>query len=184
MIDKELVTGMPRFAVEKETCEACLREKQIRTSFPQTSSYRVAQVLELVHGDLCGPISPPTAGRNRYVFVLIDDYSRYMWTILMKEKSEAFTKFKFFKATVEAEIGTMIKILRTDRGGEFTSLEFREFCDSPGIKRHLIAPRSTSKRSRGKKKQSITRDDQKYPKTYGRSELLVGRSSQTRNLPH
>ena len=184
MIDKELVTGMPRFTVEKETCEAYLRGKQIRTSFPQTSSYRATKVLELVHRDLCGPISPPTAGRNRYVFVLIDDYSRYMWTILMKEKSEAFTKFKFFKATVEAEIGTMIKILRTDRGGEFTSLEFREFCDSPGIKRHLIAPRSTSKRSRGKKKQSITRDDQKYPKTYGRSELLVGRSSQTRNLPH
>ena len=58
----------------------------------------------------------------------------------MKEKSEAFTKFKIFKATVEAETGTTIKTLRTDREGEFTSLEFREFCDSSGIKRHLTAP--------------------------------------------
>ena len=68
MVNKGLVIGMPRFAVERETCEACLRGKQIRKSFPQETSYRATEVLELLHGDLCGPISPPTAGNNRYVF--------------------------------------------------------------------------------------------------------------------
>ena len=101
MVDKDMVIGMPRFGVEKETCITCLRGKQIRMSFPQASSYRATEVLELVHGDLCGLITPPKAGGNRYVFVLIDDHSRYMWTILMKEKSEAFTKFKRFKDLVE-----------------------------------------------------------------------------------
>lgn len=59
--------------------------------------------LELIHGDLCGPITPSTSGGNRYVFVLIDDFSRYMWTILLKEKGEAFEKFKSYKAVVEKE---------------------------------------------------------------------------------
>lgn len=76
------------------------------------------------------------------MFVLIDDYSRYMWTVLMKEKSEAFTKFKRFRSLVEQETGERIKVLRTDRGGEFTSKEFKDYCDDAGIERHLTAPYS------------------------------------------
>lgn len=34
----------------------------------------------------------------------------------------------------------MIITLRNDRGGEFTSREFQEYCDKSGIKRHLTAP--------------------------------------------
>ena len=98
MVKKSLVIGLPKFEVEKETCASCMRGKQARRSFPQATSFRASTILELIHGDLCGPITPSTAGRNRYVFVLIDDHSRYMWTILMKEKTEAFPKFKHFKA--------------------------------------------------------------------------------------
>ena len=140
MIGKELVIGIPKLKVEKETCESCLRAKQTRHSFPAATSYRASKILELIHGDLCGPITPSTIGRNRYIFVLIDDYSRYMWSITLKEKGEAFEKFKRFKALVERETGIPIKTLRTDRGGEFTSLEFQKFCEESGIQRHLTAP--------------------------------------------
>lgn len=88
---------------------------------------------------MCGPISPQTAGSNRYIFVLIDDHSRYMWTILLKEKGEAFEKFKRFKPIIEQEARTTIKTFRSDRGGEFTSTEFKEFCEKAGIERHLTA---------------------------------------------
>lgn len=142
MVNKNLVIGMPRFYIEKETCASCLRGKQVRRSFPQASSYRATSLLKLIHGDLCRLITPSTAGRNRYVFVLIDDHSRYMWTILMEEKSQAFSKFKRFKAVFEQESGTTIKTFRTDRGGEFTSQKFQDFCNETGIKRHLTAPYS------------------------------------------
>lgn len=145
MVNKSLVIGIPRFQVEKETCVSCLRGKQVRRSFPQGSSFRATEILELIHGDLCGPITPPTAGGKRYVFVIIDDCSRYMWTILMSEKSEAFSKFKHFKALVEQETSKKIKTFRTDRGGEFTLHEFQEFCAGSGIKRHLTAPYSPQK---------------------------------------
>ena len=142
MISKEMITGMPRISVEKETCTSCLMGKQTRASFPQATNYRATHALELIHGDLCGPISPSTAGGNRYIFVLIDDHTRYMWTILLKEKSEAFDHFKRFKELVEKETRATIKTLRTDRGGEFTSQGFRSFCDENGINRHLTAPYS------------------------------------------
>ncbi|KAG7546288.1 Zinc finger CCHC-type [Arabidopsis suecica] len=114
----------------------------VRQTFPKATSYRASHLLELIHGDLCGPITPSTAAQNKYIFVLIDDYSRYMWSLLLKEKSEAFERFKKFKALVEQETGFKIGTLRTDRGGEFTSQEFQSFCDVSGIQRHLTAPYS------------------------------------------
>lgn len=86
------------------------------------------------------PITPKTTAGNMYIFVLVDDHSRYMWSILLKEKSEAFVKFKKFKEIVERDSRAKTQTFRTDRGGEFVSHEFNKFCDDSGIKRHLTAP--------------------------------------------
>ena len=56
----------------------------------------------------------------------------------LMEKSEAFSTFKSYKARVEKETGTYKWSLRTDRGGEFTSQEFTNFCNEHGIHRQLI----------------------------------------------
>lgn len=108
MIKKELVDGIPDITISKETCVSCLLGKQTRKTFPQATSYRASQRLELIHGDICGPITPSTPSQKRYIFVLIDDYSRYMWTVLIREKSEAFDKFKSFKTIAEQETQTKI----------------------------------------------------------------------------
>jgi transposase InsO family protein len=44
---------------------------------------------------------------------------------------------KKFKTLVEKEAGSLVECLRTDRGGEFTSKEFNEYCSMNGIKRQL-----------------------------------------------
>ena len=58
---------------------------------------------------------------------LIDDYTRMIWVTFLKEKIEAFEKFKAFKALVENVTDLKIKCLRSDGGCEFTSYEFDEF---------------------------------------------------------
>ena len=138
--DKELVLGAPTITLEKEICSSCLLGKQTRHVFPKATIYRAIKRLELIHRDLCGPITPCTSAGNKYIFVLIDDFSRYMWTILLKEKGDAFAKFKNFKALVEKECVEKIQTFRTDRGGEFVSLEFNDFYNTSGIKRHRTAP--------------------------------------------
>lgn len=142
MISRELVTGIPKIEIEAKICGSCILGKQARHPFPKATLYRAEKVLELVHDDLCGPITPSTSARNRYILLFIDDYSRYMWISLLKEKSEAFSKFKTFKHLVERESKMQIQTLRTDRGGEFVSTEFNTFCNESGIKRHLTAPYS------------------------------------------
>ena len=67
--------------------------------------------------------------------ILVDDFTRMMWLAFLKEKFEAFEKFKIFKNRFENESGVKIKCLRSDRGGEFTPREFNMFCEDNGIKR-------------------------------------------------
>jgi hypothetical protein len=75
--------------------------------------------------------------------LVVDDMSRYMWAVLLANKSDAEDAFRKLCAGVENEAGRKIKAFRTDRGGgEFTSNSFLEFCSERGIKRHLTAPYS------------------------------------------
>jgi transposase InsO family protein len=71
------------------------------------------------------------------VLTFIDDFSRKLWVFFLAEKSDVFKMFQHFKVKVEKETGTSIKGLRTDRGGEFTSTEFIEFCTVNGIHHQL-----------------------------------------------
>lgn len=92
-----------------------------------------------MHADICGPINPISNSKKRYLISFIDDYSRKTWVYYLVEKSEAFNIFKSFKARVEKETNLSIRNLRTDRGGEFISLEFTAFCNMNGIQRQLTA---------------------------------------------
>ncbi|KAD3337692.1 hypothetical protein E3N88_33212 [Mikania micrantha] len=72
-----------------------------RQSFPSQSSFRSKTLLEQAYVDLCGPITPATSARNRYILLFVDDHSRFMRPYMLKTKDEALEKFKTFKAPVE-----------------------------------------------------------------------------------
>nr|GEY37939.1 putative Gag-Pol polyprotein, identical [Tanacetum cinerariifolium] len=72
--------------------------------------------------------------------ILLDDFSRMSWVYFLRQKSESFEYFRKFKPLVEKQSGKALKILHTDRGGEFTSKYFDAFCDEQGIRRQLTAP--------------------------------------------
>jgi hypothetical protein len=136
---KQMVKGLPELEEVDEKCADCLTGKQHREIIPKQANWRASTKLELVHSDICGPINPQSNGGSRYFITFTDDYSRKTWVYLLKEKSGAFESFKNFKALVEKESGNSIQCLRTDRGGEYLSNTFNEFCSAEGIKRQLTA---------------------------------------------
>lgn len=101
MSSTRMVNEFPEIKQQKAVCSGCLMPKQTRKSFPSQSNYVAKKVLELVHGDLCGPIFPATSAGNMYFFLLVDDYSRVMWVYLLRSKDEALEAFKKFRAQLE-----------------------------------------------------------------------------------
>jgi hypothetical protein len=136
---KRMVNGLPQLKTPSKICKDCLAGKQQRDPFPKAATWRASQILQLIHADICGPISPASNSKKRYLITFIDDYSRKTWVYFLVEKSEAFDTFRSFKNSVKKETNKFIKCLRTDRGGEFTSQAFNEFCKENGISRQLTA---------------------------------------------
>ena len=121
------------------TCESCLRGKMTKSPF-KNKGERSKELLDLIHTDVCGPFSTLAIGGFEYFITFIDDMSRYGYVYLMKYKSESFEKFKEFKNEVENQTGKSIKVLRSDRGGEYLSTEFQEFLKDNGIISQMTPP--------------------------------------------
>ncbi|KAD6454990.1 hypothetical protein E3N88_09696 [Mikania micrantha] len=75
----------------------------MQKAYPDQENYHASRLFKLLHGYLCGPITPATPAGNRYMFLIVDDLSRYMWCFLMKTKYQVFEVFKRFKDGVETD---------------------------------------------------------------------------------
>ena len=68
-----------------DACEPCLMGKMTNTPFSGTME-RAADLLEIIHTDVCGPMSVEAHGEYRYFLTFTDDLSRYGYIYLMKLK--------------------------------------------------------------------------------------------------
>ena len=82
-----------------ETCGPCLMGKMTKTPFSGMME-RASDLLEMIHVDVCGPMSVEACGGYRYFLTFTDDLSRYGDIYLMKHKSETFEKFKQIQSEV------------------------------------------------------------------------------------
>ncbi|MBW0540350.1 hypothetical protein O181_080065 [Austropuccinia psidii MF-1] len=123
----------PSIDFSNVSCVSCSLSKSHRLLF-SGSFPTFANCLDVIHMDICGPISPTSRGGNRYVFQLIHGYSRMRFIYLLKSKSETFGKF------VEFQTGRQIKTVVSDNGGEFINSKFQELFLKKGINHQPTAP--------------------------------------------
>lgn len=132
---------IPKICVNPSSrCEICVQAKFTRKPFKSVN--RSTSALQLVHSDVCDSNRIPTRGGNKYFVTFIDDYSKFCYVYLLKTKDEVLDKFKIYKAEVENQLGSTLKTLRSDRGGEYTSNELTQFCQEHGIVHQVTAPYS------------------------------------------
>lgn len=81
-----MVRGLPLVCQKNKVCDGYPNGKQRHLPFSKQATYRAERCLELVHADLCGPITPATPAGNHYFTLLVDDCSRFMWGALLKTK--------------------------------------------------------------------------------------------------
>ncbi|KAL6315675.1 hypothetical protein AAG906_005765 [Vitis piasezkii] len=113
--------------IDFENCVDCIKGKQTNKS--KRGATKSSAILEIIHTDICS-LDMDSHGQ-KYFISFIDDFSRYMYLYILHNKNEALEAFKVFKAEVEKQCGKQIKIVRSDRGGEYYG-RYLENGQSPG----------------------------------------------------
>jgi len=90
--------------------------------------------------DLFGPTKFKSLSENRFVFVLVNSFSRFTWVFFLEHKDETFLYFCVFRKRVEKEKGFSILCIRSDRGSKFINDSFITYCEENGIKHELSYP--------------------------------------------
>jgi hypothetical protein len=139
---RESIREMPPIMKPTNTlCKHCQQGKKKKTRF-KSKEYSTTRPLEIVHTDLVGPSTTKGLKGEKCFMLLVDDYTRITAVFFLKNKSKAFENFKIYKEMVENEMDSKTKCLRYDNGGDFTSKEFMDYCNSHGIKRQFSVART------------------------------------------
>ena len=127
---------------ESKVCESCAYGKITRTPSPKNEPKRASKKLELVHSDICGPMSESSHGGQRYFITFIDDFSRMTHIYFLKQKSECLGAFQLFVSYAENLTDERIKTIRSDNGTEYMSKAFQDYIQKKGIRHQTTAPHS------------------------------------------
>ncbi|MBW0542418.1 hypothetical protein O181_082133 [Austropuccinia psidii MF-1] len=86
--------------------------------------------------------SPPSQQGNRYVLVIVDDYSQFNRIYLMSEKGKEEVYISSYLDELKNKLSIMPGYIHTDQGGEFDSKSFQNLLISKGISLERAPPYS------------------------------------------
>ena len=84
---------------------------------------KATELFQLIHTDF-GGLYPSTWDNYKYYISFFNNYSGATHIYLLKNKNEAFSKFKEYKAAIELQSSKKIKFIHFDDEGEYKNLEF------------------------------------------------------------
>ncbi|XP_070050394.1 uncharacterized protein [Nicotiana tomentosiformis] len=131
---------LAKFKVQR--AQACARGNHVKSLFKSKKDVRTLKPLELLHMDLCGPMRVPSTGGKRYIFVIVDDYSRFTWTLFLRTKDETFEVFVAFVKKIQVKMESKVACIRSDHGTKFDNAKFDEFCSKNSITHNFSALRT------------------------------------------
>ena len=140
LVTDGLVTGIALDSSSwEEHCEACIYARATRQPVPKLRVSTQAKAFgDEIHTDVSGPAEVATRAGRRYFVTYTDDATRYTTTYLLAAKSDVFSTYQRFEAWARTQNHcSAIKVLRSDRGGEYLSNEFDKHLAAAGTARRL-----------------------------------------------
>ncbi|GJT35581.1 retrovirus-related pol polyprotein from transposon TNT 1-94, partial [Tanacetum coccineum] len=140
---KEVVNGLPKLKyVKDQLCSSCEMSKAKRSSFKTKAVPSSKGRLNLLHMDLCGPMRVASINGKKYILVIVDDYSRYTWTLFLRSKDETPEVLKDFLTMIQRNLQAQVITVRTDRGTEFLNKTLHAYFKEEGIEHQTSTPRT------------------------------------------
>nr|GEU37289.1 hypothetical protein [Tanacetum cinerariifolium] len=140
---KDILIGLPKLKyVKDQLCSSCELSKAKRSSFKSKVVPNSKGRLNLLHMDLCGPMRVASINGKKYILVIVDDYSRYTWTLFLRSKDETPEVLKEFLTMIQRNLQALVITVRTDRGIEFLNKTLNAFFKEEGIKHQTSTART------------------------------------------
>nr|GEZ05332.1 hypothetical protein [Tanacetum cinerariifolium] len=98
--------------------------------------------LNLLYMDLCGPMRVASINGKKYILVIVDDYSRYTWTLFLRSKDDTPEVLKDFLTMIQRNLQALVITVRTDRGIEFLNKTLNAFFKKEGIEHQTSTART------------------------------------------
>nr|GEV43663.1 hypothetical protein [Tanacetum cinerariifolium] len=110
-----------------QICSSCEMSKEKRSSFKSKAVPSSKGRLNLHYMDLCGPIWVASINGKKYILVILDDYSRYTWTLFLRSKDETPKVLKEFLTMIQRNLQAPVITVGTDKGTEFLNKTLNAF---------------------------------------------------------
>nr|GEY97807.1 hypothetical protein [Tanacetum cinerariifolium] len=105
LLKKDIVIGLPKLKyVKDQICSYCELSKAKRSLFKSKAIPSSKERLNLLYMDLCGPMRVASINRKKYILVIVDDYSRYTWTLFLRSKDETPEVLKDFLMMIQRNL--------------------------------------------------------------------------------
>ena len=104
---------------------------------------------DIIHSDLWTFPVLSSSG-HKYYILLLDDYSNFLWTFPLSNKSHVFSTFLSFRSFIHIE--WEIKNIQRDNGREFDNKPFWEFCKANSLSFRLSCPHTSSQNGKAERK--------------------------------
>ncbi|GKF32808.1 retrovirus-related pol polyprotein from transposon TNT 1-94, partial [Tanacetum coccineum] len=98
--------------------------------------------LNLLHMDLCGHMRIESINGKKYILIIVDDYSKYTWTLFLRSKDETPEVLKDFLKMIQQNLQAQVISVRTDKGTEFLNKTLNAYFKEEGIEHQTYTPRT------------------------------------------
>nr|GEZ67336.1 retrovirus-related Pol polyprotein from transposon TNT 1-94 [Tanacetum cinerariifolium] len=120
LLKNDIVIGLPKLKFIKDhLCSSCELGKAKQKSFHIKTTSSSKRRLQILHTDLCGPMRVESFNGKKYVLVIVDDYSKYTWTHILRSKDETTEVLIGFLGLVQRGLHAQVRTVRTNKGTKF-----------------------------------------------------------------
>ncbi|GJS96545.1 retrovirus-related pol polyprotein from transposon TNT 1-94, partial [Tanacetum coccineum] len=138
-----LIRGLPKIKFEKDhLCSACAMGKSKKKPYKPKSEDTNQEKLYLWPMDLCGPMRVASVNGKKYILIIVDDYSRFIWVKCLSSKDKAPDFIIKFLKMIQVWLKVPVRRIRTDNGTEFINQTLLKYYEKVGISHKTSVARS------------------------------------------
>nr|GEU62781.1 retrovirus-related Pol polyprotein from transposon TNT 1-94 [Tanacetum cinerariifolium] len=173
----DLVKGLPRLKFQKDHLSSlCQLEKRKKHTHKPKAENNIIEVLHTLHMDLCRPMRVQSINGNKYILVIVDDYSRFTWVKFLRSKDESPDFVIKFLTHIQVGLNKIVKFIHTDNGIEFVNQILTAFYENRYISPEICFANSLPKRCGRKMKPYSCESCSDNADLFKGSDVSMGRS--------